>query len=286
MRTKPLLVAAAVVAAFCTTATPALADEPVLVTGVVSPAEVQPGDTFTVTETVHNGQFPSILGPAIRVTGSPESLTSFADLVSCSGDAATCVTVDGPDGPVGYRAILPEAMGAFETRTIVFTLRVKPDAEGAVHTLMGNVLGRNYETAPVTLGTLTVISQADVAVGVTATPRFGLLVPRIDMTVKVTNNGPGKVRSAQVRGSLAAGLTSSAGTRCTGGAQPVCTFGELAAGASTTGTFSVPIGLLYIGLPYQFSVTRTASSPTDPDTANNTAATSCRVLTLLLVSCG
>jgi hypothetical protein len=286
MRMRPVLVAAAVVAAFCTTATPALADEPVQVTGSVSPSEVYPGDTFTVTETVHNGQFPSILGPTIRVTGSPDSLTSFAELVSCAGDTATCTTVDGPEGPIGYRAILPEAMGAFETRTVAFTLRVKPDAEGAVHTLQGNVLGRNYETIPVSLGTLTVISQADVAVALTATPKHGLLSSKIDLTVRITNNGPGKMRSAQVRGTLTPGMSANAGNKCTGGTQPLCTFGELAPGASTTGTYSVPLGLLYIGLPFHFSATKTASSPIDPTSANNSAATNCQVVTLLLVNCG
>jgi hypothetical protein len=287
MRIRPLLVVAAVVAATFGIATPALADENIEVTGTVSPTEVQPGDTFTITETVRNHAFFSVIGPTVIALSAPDGLTSFADMVSCSGaQGVTCATVDGPNGPVGYKAILPVAIGALETHTVSFTLRVKPDAEGAVHTIQGQMWGSNYGVVPENIGTLTVISEADVAVGLTATPKLGLLVPRIDMTVKITNKGPGKLRSAEVKNSITQGLQSAAGSKCTGGAQPVCTFGELAPGASATGTYSVPIGLLHIGLPFQFSATRTASNPTDPNSANNSAATSCRVVTLLLVSCG
>lgn len=288
MRIRPLLVIVAAVAATALSiAAPAFADENIEVTGTVSPSVVQPGDTFTVTETVRNRAFFSVLSPTIRVLSTPADLASFADLVSCSGaPGVTCTTLDGPSGPVGYKAVLPDAIGGLETHTVTFMLRVKPDAEGAVHTIQGQMFGSNYGVVPENLGTLTVISEADVAVGFTATPKFGLLVPRIDMTVKVTNKGPGKLRSAEVKGALAQGLRANAGDKCTGGTQPVCTFGELAPGASTTGTFSVPIGLLYIGLPYQFSVAKGASNPADPNSANNSAATSCRVVTLLLVSCG
>ncbi|MBP2322239.1 hypothetical protein JOF56_002624 [Kibdelosporangium banguiense] len=287
MRIRPLLVAAAVTTTMFAVATPALADENIEVTGTVAPAEVQPGDTFTITETVQNHAFFSVIGPTVIALSTPEGLASFADMISCSGQAGvTCATVDGPNGPVGYKAILPVAIGGHETHTVSFTLRVKPDAVSAVHTIQGQMWGSNYGVVPENIGTLTVVAEADVAVGLTATPKLGLLVPRIDMTVKVTNNGPGKLRSAEVKGAMTQGLQANAGSKCTGGAQPVCTFGELAPGASTTGTYSVPIGLLYIGLPFQFSATRTASSPNDPNSANNSAATSCRVVSLLLVSCG
>lgn len=285
MRIRPFLLVVAVVTALCA-AMPAYA-EPVEVEATVSSAEVQPGDVITVTETVHNIHQFSILNPTIRVLSSPANLTSYTEMLSCAGPGvASCATLDGPDGPIGYQAILAGAMSGFESQTATFTLRVKPDAVGAVHTLQGQLFGRNYGIFPVDVATLTVIDKADSAVAISATPKHGLLVPRIDLTVRVTNNGPGKLRSASVRGGLTQGLTANAGAGCTGGQAPVCTFGELAPGASATGTFSVPIGLLHIGLPYQFSATRTASSPNDPNSANDSAATSCRVVTLLLVSCG
>ncbi|MET0238138.1 MAG: hypothetical protein ABW224_26090 [Kibdelosporangium sp.] len=287
MRIRPLLVTAAVLTTVLSAATPASADANIEVTGTVSPSQAQPGETFTVTETVQNHASFSVIGPVIRVLGTPANLTSFADLVSCAGAAGvSCGTLDGPQGPVGYQATLPGAIGGFESHTVTFTLRVKPGAERAVHTIQGQMFGSNYGVVPADIGTLTVVTEADLAVALTATPTLGLLVPKIDLTVRVTNNGPGTVRSATVQGTLAQGLTSNAGSRCTGGAQPVCTFGELAPGASTTGTYSVPLGLLHIGLPYGFSAVSTASSPTDPNSANNSAATSCRVITLLLVSCG
>ncbi|MFD1049404.1 hypothetical protein ACFQ1S_29640, partial [Kibdelosporangium lantanae] len=98
------------------------------------------------------------------------------------------------------------------------------------HVVQGQLVGRNGSTDPVDLGPVNVITQADLAVSITATPKFGLLVPRIDVTVKVTNKGPGTLRSAEVRGTLTTGLTANSGTGCTGGSQPVCTFGQLAAG--------------------------------------------------------
>lgn len=286
MRIRPLLLAVVTAAAFIVAAVPASADT-LSVDGTISPNQVQPGDTFTVTVTAHNNGFGSILNPTIRVLSKETPLASYADMVGCSGvSGATCTTVDGPTGPVGYMAVLPQAMGAFETDTVAFTLKAKADAQGSVNTVQGQLLGRNDGTDPVDIGTLTVITQADVAVSVTATPKFALLVPRIDVSVRVTNNGPGTMKSASVRGTLSPGLSANSGTLCSGGVQPVCSFGELAPSSSATGTFSVPIGLLYIGLPYQFGASRTASVPTDPVAGNDSSTTTCTVITPLLVSCG
>jgi hypothetical protein len=287
MRLRPLLLATTMAAAFVAAASPASADT-LSVEATVSPGEVQPGDTFTVTETVHNLTFGSILQPTIRLFSKETPLVSYADMVSCAGVGSSCTTVAAtPDGPpAGYMAVMPRAMNGLESVTIVFTLRVKQDAQGAVHTLQGQLLGSNDGIFPQDVATLTVITQADAAVSLTTTPRIGLLASRIDVNVRVTNNGPGRLRSAQVTGTLTQGLTGNAGTNCTGGTHPVCTFGELAPGASATSTFSVPIGLLYIGLPYRIAVASTASSPTDPNGANNSAATTCTVITPLLVNCG
>lgn len=286
MRFRPLVVVVTTAAAFVAAASPVFADT-ITLQGTVSPSDVQPGDTFTVTESVNNDSFGSILGPTIRVLGKDAPIASWADLVSCTGGAGTtCTTVDDPSGPVGYMAVLGAAIGGHETVHATLTLRVKADAAGASHIVQGQLVGRNGSTDPVDLGPVNVITQADVAVSVTAAPKFSLLVPRIDVTVKVTNKGPGTLRSAEVRGSLTAGLTANSGTRCTGGAQPVCTFGQLAAGASATGQFSVPLGLLYIGLPYRVAADRTTSSPTDPVPGNDSAATTCTVVTPLLVTCG
>src|SRR5256885_8596341 len=104
MRIRPLLLAVVTAAAFVVAAVPAYADT-LSVEGTISPTQVQPGDTFTVTETAHNNGFGSILNPTIRVLSKETPLASYADLVSCSGvSGATCATVDGPNGPVGYLA--------------------------------------------------------------------------------------------------------------------------------------------------------------------------------------
>ncbi|MET0134059.1 MAG: hypothetical protein ABW215_10755 [Kibdelosporangium sp.] len=283
MRLGPLVMVAAMAAAWLA-AIPALAD-PVEVEAAVVPEDLEPGVAFTVTETVHNVHQFSVLNPTLRLFGTPAPLPSYAELVGCAGADAICATVDGPDGPIGFQAILPGALSGFESATVVFTLRVKADAVAAGYALQGQLLGRNYGIAPQDVASLTVVDEADAAVGLTATPNFGLLVPRLEVTVRVTNNGPARLRSTEVRGALTQGLSSNAGSECTGGAQPVCAFGELASGASATGSFSVPLGLLHIGLSDRISASKASSSPADPVPGNDSAGTTCTVTTPLLVGC-
>jgi hypothetical protein len=45
------------------------------------------------------------------------------------------------------------------------------------------------------------------------------------------------------------------------------------------------VGLLDIGIPFQFSAARSASTPTDPNAANDAAADTCTVVSVLLASC-
>jgi hypothetical protein len=49
--------------------------------------------------------------------------------------------------------------------------------------------------------------------------------------------------------------------------------------------FSVPIGLLDIGIPFQFTATRTKSTPPDPNPANDSATVSCTAVSVLLAGC-
>lgn len=68
--------------------------------------------------------------------------------------------------------------------------------------------------------------------------------------MKVANNGPGVLRNAQITTTLPAGLSATGSGSCTPSAgKVVCTVAELANGANTTATFSVPLHLLSIGLP-------------------------------------
>ncbi|WP_158886931.1 DUF11 domain-containing protein [Amycolatopsis anabasis] len=269
-------------------AAPARADTPEVALSV-APATVNTGETVTVTETITNLTGGSILNPTARLLSKPSVLTSYASLVSCGGaGVASCATLDGPDGPIGYQAILAEAMSNLESRTVTFTLRINPDAGERTEILQGQLWGRNYGTFPVDGPALTVHARADAAVGLTAAPKFGLLVSRLDFTAKITNNGPGTLRDAVFTTNLPAGLTATSNTpACVPGAgKVVCSVAGLANGANTALGFSVRLNLLSLGVPYTFTTTRTASASVDPDPANDSASTSCTVVTPLLVNCG
>ncbi|MFE9848143.1 hypothetical protein ACFYPN_04895 [Streptomyces sp. NPDC005576] len=119
-------------------------------------------------------------------------------------------------------------------------------------------------------------------VTLTAQPHVGILVPHLSCTVTAKNNGPGSVTSATLPGgkaatNLSAGCTSSPGT-------VTCTYASLANGASATSTFRLPIGILNIG-HVAVTATRTASAPTDPNPANDSATAQCTVISIILATC-
>jgi uncharacterized repeat protein (TIGR01451 family) len=152
--------------------------------------------------------------------------------------------------------------------------------------LRGQLFGTNYATSPVDGPTLTVNARADIAVGLTGAPhKNGLLGLSLDFTVTVTNNGPATVRSATVTATVPRGLLASSTSCATSSGGAVCSFGTVPVGGWATATFSVPAGLLDIGLPFRFTVRRTASAPTDPNPANDSASTTCTVVSVLLASC-
>ena len=254
----------------------------------VAPATAQPGDTVTVTETVSNVNGFSILQPVANLFSSPDAITGYATLTNCdAGAGGSCGTItDGSGNPVGYQAVFGQALSGYTSATATFTLTLNANDNSAVETLEGQLSGANYGTGVVAGPTLTINAKADIAVGLTGTPhRVGLLGLNLDFTVKVTNNGPAAVRSATVTATVPMGLraTSTSCSTTNGGA--VCTFGAVPVGGSATATFSVPAGLLTIGLPFTFGAKRTASSPTDPNPANDSASSTCTVIGVLLASC-
>ncbi|MFJ9113572.1 DUF6875 domain-containing protein [Streptomyces sp. NPDC102283] len=76
---------------------------------------------------------------------------------------------------------------------------------------------------------------------------------------------------------LSAGCTTTPGT-------VTCAYGPIANGTAVNRTFRVPLSLLSLG-PVQVTATRTASSPTDPNTADDTGSATCTVLFILLATC-
>ncbi|MCY1040046.1 hypothetical protein OV208_01845 [Corallococcus sp. bb12-1] len=138
-------------------------------------------------------------------------------------------------------------------------------------------------TAVVFLNTTGVV--ADVAVRLVARPILSLFNPSIRYDVSVTNNGPEPLDMATVTASLPAPLAASPG-QCTPGAGNVtCGFGAIAPGATQSRFFTVPLNLFTMGLPYTVTARRTASTPTDPNPANDQASRRCIVVGPILTSC-
>jgi uncharacterized repeat protein (TIGR01451 family) len=251
----------------------------------LSSPTVAPGGTLTVTAKLHNVNPFTVLNPAARLFSAPDALPGYATLNGCTG-AASCTTItDGASRPIGYQATLAQAMAGFSTATVTFSLTISATAPGGQQTLRGQLFGSNYASEIMDGPVLTIDAKSDVAVDLAATPRLGLLVPKIDFTVKITNGGPDRLQSATVTTALPAGLTATSSECAAGSGNVVCTFGALPTGSAATARFSLPLRLLNIGIPYTFTATRTASSPRDPVSGNDVAAIRCTVVTPLLVTC-
>lgn len=287
-RAVPTAVAAAV-AATAFAAPSAAADQPEVAL-TVAPSTAQPDDTVTVTETVTNIHGFTVLQPKANLFSTPDALTGFATLAGCdAGPGGSCGTItDNGGNPVGYQAVFGSALGGNASATATFTLTLNANDNSAVETLEGQLSGTNYATAVTPGPTLTINAKADIAVGLSGTPqRSGLLGLNLNLvfTVTVTNNGPAAVRSATVAATVPLGLRASSTSCSTSNGGAVCSFGAVPVGGKATATFSVPAGLLDIGLPFRFGAQRTASSPTDPNPANDSAATTCTVVSVLVASC-
>jgi YVTN family beta-propeller protein len=129
--------------------------------------------------------------------------------------------------------------------------------------------------------------SADLAVKLTANPA-GLLVHEVTFTATVTNKGPGSASGATVKFSYANGFVSPSAPGCTvnaGARTATCQFGALANGASASKSLRLTVGLLTISGSMPVTATRTASTPTDGNAANDSSTVTCSALTSILVSC-
>jgi len=281
-RTTILSSLAAAATLFCASAPVANAAPPSSAVDV-SATTVQPGQEFTVTQTVTNtiSDGSTVTSTKAAIYGdSTRAITDVADLVSCTGTTAAC-------GQLGssYRAPLGDLAGG-ETRTVVFTLRVKDTAAPGQFTLRHQLLGENYAfdilDGPVI--TIPAPPNADVAVSLAATPRSGLAA-RVDYTLTVTNSGPATATGIRVVATNTRALRMSGATGCTGGPNTLnCDVASLAPGGTATAKFTAEVGLLAIG-SFTTSVQRQQSSPDDSNPANDSASKTCSALTGLIVNC-
>jgi|GEM_PF-3814518 len=277
------------------TAMPAQADEIVVegsgLTVVYSDDVLEPGQTFTIDVTYEN-----TTGAALRQGSAygtdPIDLSAEFEFVSCTASAgATCSGT--AVGGVGYNLGFPAPLSAGDTVSGTFEFVVNDDAPGGHTDTLNNgaqLCAVNGPCAYSGIGqaTLTVAeAEADIAVSLDATA--GLLSSRITYDVAAANQGPGDVDSATVVVDLPAQVSSVSGlpTGCAYAAssdEVTCETGTIADGDEFAGSFNANLGLLSIGqLPA--TATRTASTPADPNPANDSASANCSVLTSLLVSC-
>lgn len=249
---------------------------------VVGATEVVPGGTFTVTQTVYNDRDFTITGGKAGLYAKEASLPSLVDLVSCPGAYACDVLGGSIRGGV---ADVPPG----ESRTVVFTLRVKDDAAAQTITLQHQFIGENYAFETFDGPALTIVAvphAADIAVTMAASVRAGI-PSRVTYTVTMKNNGPDAATGVRVVGTIPSRLVYAAGGTCTrvGVTRNVnCDVASLASGASATRTFVGDASLLTLGL-FQATATRTASSPADPVATNDKAIRNCTALTSVIVRC-
>jgi hypothetical protein len=247
----------------------------------VSETWLAPGSVFDVSVELFNPRDFSVVGGKAQVRTLEAPAVDLFELVSCTGTIAGCYALGSSfRGPVGD---VPAGQG----RTVVFRFRVKDTASPGDYTLEHAFVGDNYAFAP-GLGPVLHISPqaADLAVSLDASPR-GILTSRVTYTVNVANLGPGDAASARVSGTYAAGLSWHGGSGCVraaGTRNVQCDFSAIPAGGTASASFSVDAGLLALG-SFSTSVSRTSSTPSDPNSGNDSASRSCSALTGLLVRC-
>ncbi|RLK58558.1 DUF11 domain-containing protein [Actinokineospora cianjurensis] len=284
-------VAAAVVVVFSSLQRPALADTLVAssehVTVEASTTSARPGDqvTFTVTVTNDSG------------SGSTAFAGVFAD-TTLFDSPGTCTVITGPTptscqiGSSGRAAVVECAPGcvipAGTALRARITTTVAAIAAPGVHTVTPS--GGLHDFEPWTPATFpfTVLSEADIAVGLTAVPGPALS-GTITYTQTATNNGPATTTAGTVITTLPAQATGVTGlpAHCgyTAATKKVaCDLTALANGATTTNTFAAQLSPVALGTQ-SATATRTTSTPTDPAPGNDTATATCSATTSLLISC-
>ena len=235
-----------------------------------------------------------------RTTSAPGvNLGELALLAgSCGGDITSCgySPTTPPDEFVGTDTGEGTHVSAGETVTGTASFTVSATAAGGdVIGVYGghhtDSLGQGFDVATSSRLDLTVTppppANADLGVDLDATAA-GLLVSHVNYHLAVTNNGPGTASAATITTQLPAAATSIASSTCTYSSstdQVSCPISSIANGATTNITFRAYFGLLTIGLPLHATATRTASSPTDPNAANDSDSANCVAITSLLIGC-
>ena len=261
-----LAAALAVAGALAATA-PAHADANVQITGPASPVTVNTPYTYNVTTL--GAVFTDFYTATVSLSGAPATFTGYsstgAEVCTLSGAQASCQSGPGGNGTI--------------------TLTVLPTATGTVTASVSETSGQGNGSDSTTT-TIIPPAAADLSVALAADGDPGLLAGHITYAVTVTNLGPAALASATITAPLPTPMTATSSDCATSSGNVVtCTLGALAPGASVTDRFTVPVGLLTLNHAYTVTATRTASTPADPNPANDSATRTCTILTSLIISC-
>lgn len=262
--------------ALCALATPAYAADPLPSTATASVTSAHPGDTFTVTEEIHNPTDFVVTSARAALYAKETPLTGVLDLLSCTGSAAPCYDyLSSFRGPAGDLA-------PGETRSVTFTFRVKDTAPAGTLTLQDQFVGDNYAFDVYDGPSLAVTGgKADLAVSMTATRHPGLDA-RVDYALTVSNAGPATATGIRLAVTAPKGYPFVAGAGCA--KTSTCAISTLAVGAKATVHYSLKVGLLNFGR-FTTSAHLAGSSPADPNVKNDTASRTCTAVTGLYLSC-
>jgi hypothetical protein len=246
----------------------------------VSATTLGPGDTFTASVELFNPQDFTVTFAKAQLRTLEAPIGNLFDLVSCTGTTSDCFPQGSSfRGPVGDLA-------PGQQRTVVFTFKVKDTAPAGSYTLEHTLVGDNFSFDAAAGPVLTITQPAaDIAVSLDASPR-GILTSRVTYTVSVANLGAGNATGVRVGGNYAPGFSWAGGHGCvrTGGRAVQCDFSALPVGGHASASFSVDAGLLALG-SFTTTVSRVTSTPSDPNSGNDSASRTCAALTGLLVRC-
>ncbi len=246
-------------------ATPPLVQADLAVTKTVSVASPIAGSNVTFTITARNN------GPATatgaRVTDLLPTGYTFVAATPSRG------TYTSGTGLWTVGTLTASGAGSTATLSIVATVLPTGTYDNTAAISAGGVVDANAANNTAT-AVVTPSLQADIAIAKTVSNAGPLAGTNITFTLTVTNLGPAAASSAQVTDLLPTGYTFVSATPSQGGyvsTTGVWTVGALAAsGAGNSATLQITATVKTTGV-YNNTATRTASTPTDPNAANNSA---------------
>jgi hypothetical protein len=254
----------------------------------VSDTTPSPGETITVSMTYDGSGGLMQFG---RSAGSDQTNASNLDLLalvpgSCAGQFSPSCTFT-PDNTSIAAFSAAALAGNPVTGSAQFTVSASaPD--GAVIAFNGNhrinaTSGDGF-TSRIAL-TVAAPPAADLGVGLSATAPP--LSSSIAYDLAVTNNGPAGGATGTITTQLPTQTTSVTSSTCTYNSandRVTCPVAFWGSGTTMHNAFTANFGLLSLGA-LNATATRTASAPTDPNPANDTATANCTAVTSLIITC-